>query len=72
MRVTGSEVGGKYVKLVDRNYDDSRGYVNMLDLKNQGSQQQAMEAFFFGYQAFTAKADEMLERRGLSLSLIHI
>jgi DNA-binding MarR family transcriptional regulator len=25
-----------------------------------------MEAFFFGYQAFTAKADEMLDRRGLS------
>ena len=25
-----------------------------------------MQAFFFGYQAFTAKADEMLERRGLS------
>ena len=38
----------------------------MLDLKNPNSQQQAMEAFFFGYQAFTAKADEMLERRGLS------
>uniref|UniRef100_UPI001866CD26 MarR family winged helix-turn-helix transcriptional regulator n=1 Tax=Pseudomonas sp. K2 TaxID=212119 RepID=UPI001866CD26 len=38
----------------------------MLDLKNQTSQQTAMEAFFFGYQAFTAKADEMLERRGLS------
>ncbi|WP_025127080.1 MarR family transcriptional regulator [Pseudomonas sp. PH1b] len=38
----------------------------MLDLKNQNSQQAAMEAFFFGYQAFTAKADEMLERRGLS------
>ena len=38
----------------------------MLDLKNCVSQQQAMEAFFFGYQAFTAKADEMLERRGLS------
>lgn len=38
----------------------------MLDLKNTGTQQQAMEAFFFGYQAFTAKADEMLERRGLS------
>ena len=38
----------------------------MLDLKNQASQQAAMEAFFFGYQAFTAKADEMLERRGLS------
>ncbi|MFL6535775.1 MAG: MarR family winged helix-turn-helix transcriptional regulator [Pseudomonas sp.] len=38
----------------------------MLDLKNPSSQQMAMEAFFFGYQAFTAKADEMLERRGLS------
>ena len=38
----------------------------MIDLKNPISQQQAMEAFFFGYQAFTAKADEMLERRGLS------
>ena len=25
-----------------------------------------MEAFFFGYQAFTAKADEMLDRRGFS------
>lgn len=38
----------------------------MLDLKDHATQQQAMEAFFFGYQAFTAKADEMLERRGLS------
>ncbi len=38
----------------------------MLDLKNSNTQQDAMEAFFFGYQAFTAKADEMLERRGLS------
>ncbi|MFL1513234.1 MarR family transcriptional regulator [Pseudomonas prosekii] len=38
----------------------------MLDLKNPMTQQDAMEAFFFGYQAFTAKADEMLERRGLS------
>ena len=61
-----SKACGKYVKLVDRNYDDFSGYVNMLDLKNQTSQQKAMEAFFFGYQAFTAKADEMLERRGLS------
>lgn len=25
-----------------------------------------MESFFFGYQTFTAKADEMLARRGLS------
>ncbi|MGV6394445.1 MarR family winged helix-turn-helix transcriptional regulator [Pseudomonas caspiana] len=38
----------------------------MLDLKNAASQQIAMEAFFFGYQAFTAKADEMLDRRGFS------
>ncbi len=38
----------------------------MLDLKNCSSQQLAMEAFFFGYQAFTAKADEMLARRGFS------
>ncbi|MDM8349710.1 MarR family transcriptional regulator [Pseudomonas sp. sp1636] len=38
----------------------------MIDLKNTSTQQAAMEAFFFGYQAFTAKADEMLARRGLS------
>jgi len=52
--------------LFDRSYDDQPGYVNMLDLKNPNTQQTAMEAFFFGYQAFTAKADEMLARRGLS------
>ncbi len=38
----------------------------MPDLKNPTVQQQAMEAFFFGYQAFTAKPDEILARRGLS------
>jgi DNA-binding MarR family transcriptional regulator len=38
----------------------------MLDLKSTTTQQAAMEAFFFGYQAFTAKPDEMLARRGLS------
>jgi len=38
----------------------------MLDLKSTATQQAAMEAFFFGYQAFTAKPDEMLARRGLS------
>jgi DNA-binding MarR family transcriptional regulator len=52
--------------MVDRNYAALDRYVNMFDLKNQTSQQTALEAFFFGYQAFTAKADEMLERRGLS------
>lgn len=44
----------------------SIGLTLMLDLKNVTTQQTAMEAFFFGYQAFTAKADEMLARRGLS------
>lgn len=38
----------------------------MIDFKSTAAQQTAMEAFFFGYQAFTAKADEMLARRGLS------
>ncbi|AOE86252.1 MarR family winged helix-turn-helix transcriptional regulator [Pseudomonas sp. TCU-HL1] len=38
----------------------------MLDLKNSTIQQAAMEAFFFGYQAFTSKPDEILARRGLS------
>jgi DNA-binding MarR family transcriptional regulator len=38
----------------------------MIDLKNPTDQQNTMEAFFFGYQAFTSKADEMLARRGLS------
>ncbi|WP_236208652.1 MarR family winged helix-turn-helix transcriptional regulator [Pseudomonas tohonis] len=38
----------------------------MLDLKNPAVQHAAMEAFFFGYQAFTSKPDEMLARRGLS------
>lgn len=35
-------------------------------IKNGAAQQAAMEAFFFGYQAFTAKPDEMLAKRGLS------
>lgn len=35
-------------------------------IKNSAAQQAAMEAFFFGYQAFTAKPDEMLAKRGLS------
>jgi DNA-binding MarR family transcriptional regulator len=38
----------------------------MINLKIATTQQAAMEAFFFGYQAFTAKPDEMLARRGLS------
>ncbi|WJN57213.1 Transcriptional regulator, MarR family [Pseudomonas sp. SO81] len=66
MGVTGSTGRINWVKLFDRNYDGQDGYVNMLDLKKPSSQQAAMEAFFFGYQAFTAKPDEMLARRGLS------
>jgi len=46
--------------------DTSIGLTLMIDLNNLATQQTAMEAFFFGYQAFTAKADEMLARRGLS------
>ncbi|MWV13525.1 MarR family transcriptional regulator [Pseudomonas sp. R-28-1W-6] len=38
----------------------------MFDLKKPTGQLTAMEAFFFGYQAFTAKPDEILARRGLS------
>ncbi|HAW61661.1 MAG TPA: MarR family transcriptional regulator [Pseudomonas sp.] len=38
----------------------------MPDLKKSAVQRQIMESFFLGYQAFTAKPDEMLARRGLS------
>lgn len=38
----------------------------MTDLKKSTIQRQIMESFFLGYQAFTAKPDEMLARRGLS------
>ena len=38
----------------------------MTDLKNRERQLAAMVAFFHGYQAFTARPDEMLARRGLS------
>ena len=38
----------------------------MPELKKSAVQRQIMESFFLGYQAFTAKPDEMLARRGLS------
>lgn len=38
----------------------------MTDLNNEALLRQCMQAFFFGYQAFTARPDEMLARRGLS------
>ncbi|QLF94641.1 MarR family transcriptional regulator [Pseudomonas sp. ABC1] len=38
----------------------------MPDLKKSTIQRQIMESFFLAYQAFTAKPDEMLARRGLS------
>ncbi len=56
----------KWVKLFDSNYALAREYVNMPDLKKSTVQRQIMETFFHGYQAFTAKPDEMLARRGLS------
>lgn len=56
----------KTVKLLDRKYAATAKYVNMTDLKNSADQRQLMEDFFLGYQAFTAKPDEILARRGLS------
>lgn len=56
----------KTVKLLDRKYAPIAKYVNMTDLKNGTEQRQLMEDFFLGYQAFTAKPDEILARRGLS------
>ena len=48
-------------------HDDPQGSrPDWQAIKNPAVQQAAMEAFFFGYQAYTAKADEMLARRGLS------
>lgn len=38
----------------------------MHDLKKSSDQRLIIERFFLGYQAFTAKPDEMLARRGLS------
>ncbi|MCQ2031791.1 MarR family winged helix-turn-helix transcriptional regulator [Stutzerimonas zhaodongensis] len=38
----------------------------MHDLKKSNVQRHIMESFFLGYQAFTAKPDEILARRGLS------
>ena len=38
----------------------------MFDPKNSNDQLRAMEAFFFGYQAFTARPDEILAAQGLS------
>ena len=57
---------GKPVKLIDPKYSSIAKYVNMTDLKKGTEQRQLMEDFFLGYQAFTAKPDEILARRGLS------
>ncbi|MCQ4276078.1 MarR family winged helix-turn-helix transcriptional regulator [Stutzerimonas degradans] len=38
----------------------------MTDLKKSNTQRRIMETFFLGYQAFTAKPDTILARRGLS------
>jgi len=38
----------------------------MTDLKKIAAPAALMESFFFAYQAFTARPDEMLARRGLS------
>jgi DNA-binding MarR family transcriptional regulator len=38
----------------------------MVDQKRQAALREAIELFFFGYRAFTAHPDSILERRGLS------
>lgn len=38
----------------------------MIDLKRQAELRQAIELFYFGYRAFTAHPDRVLEQRGLS------
>lgn len=38
----------------------------MVDTKRQAALREAIELFFFGYRAFTAHPDAILERRGLS------
>lgn len=52
--------------LTSRNDGPQDGRQGRQVIKNSAVQQAAMEAFFFGYQAFTVKPDEMLARRGLS------
>ena len=43
--------------------DSPQGGLNGAQvMRNSAAQQAAMEAFFFGYQAFTAKPDEMLAK----------
>lgn len=37
----------------------------MIDLKRQATLRQAIELFYFGYRAFTAHPDRLLEQRGL-------
>ena len=38
----------------------------MIDSKRQASLREAIELFYFGYRAFTAHPDSILQRRGLS------
>ena len=39
--------------------------VNMVDLNRQAELRGAIELFYFAYRGFTARADRILERRGL-------
>lgn len=40
-------------------------YVNMVDLNRQDELRAAIELLYFGYRAFTAHPDRILEQRGL-------
>lgn len=41
-------------------------YVNMVDYKFDSRARNAIELMYFSYRAFTARADQVLERRGLN------
>ncbi|WAJ39689.1 MarR family transcriptional regulator [Pseudomonas sp. GOM7] len=55
---------GKFATTASDSQQDGRQATPTM--RHAAVQQAAMEAFFFGYQAFTAKPDEMLAKRGLS------
>jgi DNA-binding MarR family transcriptional regulator len=53
--------------MVDLSTDLGRrgNHVNMVDLNRQAELRRAIELLYFGYRSFTARADRILERRGL-------
>jgi DNA-binding MarR family transcriptional regulator len=56
-----------YVNIIDLStrLPAPRETVNMVDLNRQAELRRAIELFYFAYRGFTARADRILERRGL-------